>query len=436
MRTVKWNPVLAGTCMMVGGVLLWAGAARADVTTTNPSAILIYPKLVVDVTATTRTVASPSGLTGVQQEDTLVELTNTSPGPVNLRCFLVNANGHCSQGGAICDPQGPTQPTGCGSCTPGWLETDFSLTLTGNQPIAWRVSDGIEVTSDEPTLPCDPSSNDSCRGQFSNGSIPPANEIPLLRGELKCIEVDGFDSDNPLNSNDIKGEATIERFDTTPAVDIEGYNAIGIQAAFVCHGGVNDGVPCLSVADTSCADSTSATPPVCGPTNNTLVLGGTGGDYNGCPNVILLDSFFDGAVDPTVVGNTIHTHLTLVPCTENFNLQSCATTVVQYLVFNEFEQRLSTSNRVTCFSEVVLSDIDTHPGTTDDKLSIFNVALQGTLTGQTQLRSLSEGLVGIAQQFEDDGGLGFSAALNLHERGIRSASDVITLSNGPGATTP
>ncbi len=420
MRTVKWNPVLAGACMMVGGVLLWAGAACADGTTTNPAAILIFPKLVVDVTATTRTVASPSGLTGSQQKDTIVELTNTSPNPVNLRCFLVNANGHCSQGGAVCDPQAHNASE-CGSCTPGWIETDFNVLLTANQPIAWTVSEGLSA------LPCDPlletNNPNGCKGQFNNGAIPAASENPLLRGELKCIEVDA--SDTPINSNDIKGEATIEEFASTPTADIEGYNAIGIQAAFRCHGGDNDGGLCQSPTDCP------GTGGECGPTGNTVTLNSTSGDYKGCPNLLVVDHFFDGATDPTANGETITTHLTLVPCTEDFNLQTCLTTVVQYLVYNEFEVRLSTSNRLTCFSEVVLSDIDTRPGTPDDKQSIFHIGLQGTLTGQTVVRSLSEGLVGITQQFADN----FSAAANLHQRGD-TRTDTLAFPLGSGAATP
>ena len=69
-------------------------------------------------------------------------------------------------------------------------------------------------------------------------------------------------------------------------------------------------------------------------------------------------------IEPSAVGATVRTHLTLVPCSEDFNLQAPITTAVQYLVFNEFEQRFSTSRSVRCFSEIVLSDIDTRPGPT------------------------------------------------------------------------
>ena len=86
MRTVKWNPFLSGGLLALGGMLLWAGAARADVSSTNSAAIVVFPKIVVDI--------SEGG-----SADTIIQLTNTAANPVNVRCFLVNANGHCSTSG-------------------------------------------------------------------------------------------------------------------------------------------------------------------------------------------------------------------------------------------------------------------------------------------------------------------------------------------------
>src|SRR5262249_61809841 len=132
------------------------------------------------------------------------------------------------------------------------------------------------------------------------------------------------------------------------SIDSEGYNAIGIQAIAEA----NDG-------------------------NNTLCLG-SGGDgdavcpvaeYNFCPGYLVMNHFFDDATDPTT-GDRIRTALTLVPCSEDFNFQAPITTVVQFLVYNEFEQRFSTSRSVTCFLEILLSDIGRpspashHPPTT------------------------------------------------------------------------
>src|SRR5215831_11079853 len=92
MRTVKWNSFLSGVCAVLGGLLVWAGVARAEVTSTNPAAIVVFPKIIVDTGGSART-------------DTIVQLTNTAPTPINVRCFYVNANGHCANDGTtICDP--------------------------------------------------------------------------------------------------------------------------------------------------------------------------------------------------------------------------------------------------------------------------------------------------------------------------------------------
>jgi hypothetical protein len=356
MRTVKWNPFLSGGLTVVGAMVLWCGAAQADVSSTNAAAIVVFPKIVVDTTAIGRT-------------DTIIQLTNTSADPVNVRCFLVNANGHCSNSEKICDPVGDPVDSPCGEfeiCVAGWQETDFSFRLTPKQPIVWCASKGL------PDLPLSDVPNN---GQFSSGSILAVPEDPFV-GELKCIQVG--DDEQPVERNDLKGEATIQKVTATdvPEVDSRGYNAIGIQAIE----GANDG-------------------------DDTLILGE---EYNACPNIIILDHFFDDARNFVLEssGTTVRTHLTCVPCSEDFNLQAPITTVVQFLVFNEFEQRFSTSRSVTCFSEIVLSDIDTRPGPTGDAQSIFNVNVQGTITGQTLVRAVADadethghGLLCIAEEF-------------------------------------
>jgi hypothetical protein len=387
MRTVKWNPFLAGAMMLLGGALLWASAARADISSTNPAALVVFPKLVVDTS---------NGL------DTVIQLTNTASDPVHVRCFYVDVNGHCSNDPSeICDPNEPASYY-CsypGYCVPGWTETDFALTLTPNQPIAWTVSSGLQA------LPLTAAQRPAPGGLFDAGSIPAAIEDPMI-GELKCVEVG--DDEFPVASNDLKGEATIEYIDTSdPQVDISGYNAIGIQAN----------------PDTFTSGS------------NTLILGE---GYNACPNTLILDHFFD---DAPVVNGYVETLLTLVPCSEDFVNQTCVTTVVQYLVYNEFEQRFSTSRSLTCFSELQLSDIDTRLG--DDPpnnyASIFNVAVEGTLTGQTVIRGVADsdpsktpghGLLGVVEEFHqrnESPQTSYSAAYMMDMRGTRTQNDVIQL---------
>jgi hypothetical protein len=412
MRTVKWNPFLSGVCTFLGGMLLWTGAVRADVTSTSAAAIVVFPKILVDVTAFRRL-------------DTVIQLTNTAAHPVNVRCFYVNANGFCSNDESlICDPEDP-QGSGhvavsCESqfaaCIPDWQETDFSFRLTSKQPIVWTAFEGM------PVLPLDPGTGVET-GEVNIGSIPPSPANPM-RGELKCIEVD--DAEAPNDKNDLKGEATIERFTTdTPTLDIRGYNGIGIQAI----AGANNG-------------------------DDTLILGPANGDppgeYNACPNILVLDHFFDDAREPAL-GDVVRTHLTLVPCSENFNQQAPITTTVQFLVYNEFEQRFSTSRPVTCFSEITLSDIDTKLGATGDAQSIFNVNVQGTLTGQTLVRGVADsdtthghGLLAILEEFHcvptvdensvqaECGTSGntarqYSAAFMTDQRGTRLQQDYIYL---------
>ncbi len=152
-------------------------------------------------------------------------------------------------------------------------------------------------------------------------------------------------------------------------------------------------------------------------------------EYSSCPNILILDHFFDGADDP-VSGLEVTTDLTLVPCSEDFATQMPVTTTVQFLVYNEFEQRLSTSRPVTCFQEFHISDID--KASTDR--SIFSAAVQGTLTGQTRIRGVANQdqtqghtLLGVAEEFRADGG---SAAVNLHFQGTRPQSDFIYLPAG------
>src|SRR5512143_1689680 len=100
-RWTGWTVALA-TLLVAAGVQ----SARADVASDLPAAQLLYPRIVVNTTAAT---------------DTLVRLTNTSPYPVNLHCFYINANGHCSKSAHVCGgTSNYTCGTSEGSCTPGW----------------------------------------------------------------------------------------------------------------------------------------------------------------------------------------------------------------------------------------------------------------------------------------------------------------------------
>jgi len=380
--------------------LVVGATARADVSTTNPAGLVVFPGIFV-----------------FQTVDTEIQLSNTSPDPIHVRCYLVNANAHCSNSPTtVCDD---TSGRGCegGFCLPGWTETDFRFTLTKFQPIVWRISQGL------PFFPIDGLNHTTQDGQYNaDSSIPPAPEFPF-QGELKCFQVN--ENEEPVARNDLKGEATLVIFDEGE-VDAAEYNAVGIQAT-----DFNDG-------------------------NDTLCLGGTEPteecpqpEYNGCPAVLILDHFFDFAPEP-VNGDFVVTFLNLVPCSEDFLTQTNVKTTLQFLVFNEFEQRFSTSRRVDCFFFTQLADIDTRPegfegggnavrafsgkgAPSDDDTSIFSVFVEGTLTGQTRIRpvqtgetNVGHGQVGMALEFQIARDVGqYTSAFQLDQAGTRTQGDII-----------
>jgi hypothetical protein len=295
------------------------------------------------------------------------------------------------------------------------VETDFNLVLTMGQPLEWEASAGLAngalpipygVCDRNPLVGCGPLCDyigGTCTPSNVGTRIPPVAEDPFV-GELKCIAVNDVADNVPIASNDLKGEAKIET-STQSDLDVASYNAIGLQAT--------------AEAGTLITD-------------NPLVLGpGSDGDYNGCPNVLILNSFFDappGVPNDPISGATITTDLTLVPCSEDFLRQIGGSATVQYLVYNEFESRLSTSRLVNCFQEIQLCNIDT----TQCARSIFSVGLQGTLTGQIRINPVSNptsqlpsGLLGVA--IERHGSTAGSAAFNLHYAGQRDSADYITL---------
>ena len=105
------------------------------------------------------------------------------------------------------------------------------------------------------------------------------------------------------------------------------------------------------------------------------------------------------------------------------------------LVYNEFEQRFSTSARVECYRATTLADIDTRPGPTGDTTSIFSVGVEGTLTGQTRIRGvhtadgpLGYGLLGVAcENYREvtGGPILATTAFNLHHSAFRIQGDAV-----------
>ncbi|MFI5395533.1 MAG: hypothetical protein ACHQ9S_08370 [Candidatus Binatia bacterium] len=379
MRTVKWNAFLSCLCgfaVALGGM---AASARADVTTEKGASILIFPKVRVDGTF-----------------DTIIQISNTGNSMAHAHCFYVNASLVDMFTGQACGIPSAT-------CVPQWQETDFDIWLTKQQPTHWLVSSGRNYQGI--------SDLGSDSAGFAPGHVPPVQDFI---GELKCIEV--TDSGEPLTGNHLKGEATIKSLvDTKPTPgtfnsgqtadgDVAKYNAIGIL-----------GKP-------------DATP------SNPLLLDGT--NYDACPEKLILNHLSSGAKDPVATevlpatgsDSSSFTELTLVPCSEDFENQRGTTVTVQFLVYNELEQRFSASTTVSCYFNLEIARIDTQFSATENvDNSIFGRAVLGTdfahteITPVVQLNGFTGGLVGVAERIataEVDGTATAARAIyNLHSEG-------------------
>jgi hypothetical protein len=367
----------------------------ADVTSDRAAAILEWPSVIYAV-------EDFGFFHPAFTINTIIQLSNTSTDPVNVHCFYENANPHCTNSGEVCyDAAECCNPsTGCGICLPGWNETDFRVRITPRQPLGWLASDGMSGYSTFPPkafgqFPIDGVTNFGIGGSSNSGSrIPPVPEEPFI-GSLRCIVVD--EDGIPSDRNVIKGESTLTFLgrDDSPADDyitVGKSNAIGIQAI---EGAVND--------------------------DNTLVLGGPEPEYNGCPNFLILNHFFDGAEDPVTDDNgQIYTYLDLTPCSQDYLRQVPGGAVVQYLVYNEFEQRFSTSRPFECKQLSLISNIDT----TQNQRSIFSAGVSGTLTGQSRLNAIGSGILALAHEVHETSGL---ADFNVHFQGDRANPDFIVL---------
>jgi len=301
-----------GLCGVLAGVFLFASATRAEVTTDLSGSIVVYPKVIW-----TGNTASPN------DRDTVIQLSNTSNQLVHVHCFYVNAQ-----------PLNPSLPPG--PFNPRrWQVTDFQLWLTRQQPTHWVASRGRAVN------PGDGFGNDG--SGLDPGAVPPVP--PGFEGELKCVQVET--SGAPFGGNALKGEALLRREDG----DASKYNAISI----------------LADPDTASADPSQELL-----LNNTPNTPDNEGEYNSCPNEILLDHFADGATNPVIsqinpaecfdqcVTGTcslsggscttdvdcdgadqcpIRTELTLVPCSD--------TSRISYPAASRFSSRSSTSSSRT-----------------------------------------------------------------------------------------
>lgn len=393
----------------------------------KPAAILVWPKIVVD---TNGVLDSSTGST-----DTLIQLSSTVAtrnsksldlaGMKQAHCFYVDATGHCSN----------NPSTGClssddcffggvyGSCDPGWTEVDFNVRITPEQPLAWLASQGLHngdlpipvpgtCSNGKPCMTNDDCGGFTCTPQPSNvgTGVPPTPEDPFV-GSLTCIQFNPLTNpptpDTTATANALIGNASIEvALESTGGADVQKYNAVGIQK--LCNFNSSGAV-------TDCS--------VNGPVTDTLQLGGTNPAYQSCPARLILNHLFDGAEDPLGATGEVTTDLTLIPCGNDFLRQIPGQVTAQFVVFNEFEQRFSTSANVDCFYESQISNIDTP----NNSRSIFHYNVAGTLAGQTIINGVGsaatgQGLLGVARVFYDGEN---GAAYNLNEKG--ASSDIITI---------
>lgn len=366
MRTVKWNSFLPGLIVALG---VMTASARADVTTEKGASIIIFPKLIV-----------------AGAFDTVIQITNISNDLVFARCFYVNAQ--------LTNPDFPEHPI---LNPPLWLETDFNIRLTRQQPTHWLVSTGRPVN---PFDTCVAGSSPTCvqiaPDVYINldglgidpGAVPPVP--PTFVGELKCIEVDA--SGQPIGGNHLKGEATILSDDG----DVSKYNAIGIQGTDLA-----------------------------GATGNDLQLNNRTGEFDGqydaCPAQLILNHFAEGVEEANgaprpqdiLPGTEVNTEITFVPCSQDFENQIPKTVTLQFRIYNEFEVPFSTSTSVTCWKNIRLEDI----GNTN----VFDASVLGSDVAQTFITPADDtngAVVAVAEEFHV--GVGEArAAFNVHTRGDR-----------------
>lgn len=427
-RMAKVGAMKGTTAVTALGIVLFGLAGRSagqTAGTDKTGGYIVFPKIVVDTQAVL--LDAPT--------DTFVQISNTDQSLTAraVNCVWVNATSRCGAPGQTC-PGGAAPPcltsADCPAglqCIPCWSETDFTIALTPGQPIGFHASQGEQ-------LPCSDFPDPDLGCLLANqGAVSPAPGDPFI-GELKCVQETQYNAIGaPLAArNDLKGEATIISANGT-VLRTAAYNAWAF--------------PTLATSD-----ATDASAPIClggfdaggnpDPLDDPCGFGSCGLRYAGCPGVLILDHFFEGA--PNVLGGAgtfVRTSLTLVPCSEAISTGATFAqqriTTAQFLIYNEFEQRYSASTRVQCYRDTPLADIDSRPGPSDDAFSIFSVAVQGTLTGQTRIRGVpgqeedfGHGLIGVAQEHYFDSEFSTtrpveSAAYELHGEGERQQGDAV-----------
>ncbi len=366
--------------MVLAAALAGAAPAGAESTTERSASILFFPKIVYNAS-----------------RDTVIQISNTSNSMAYAHCFYVDATPLCLGAGDC------LAGTCSGVCQPQWQEVDFSIMLTKQQPTHWTA--GIGRVTDPTDPSCDRSANryECDLAGIDPGRVPPLSSFPF-QGELRCIEVD--QSGAPISGNHLKGEASI----LNPfSGEASKYNAVGLLGEPFSNNG--DTVLCLGggVSD-ECP---------------------SGAEYQGCGQRALLDHFAEGA-DSLLFGptSTVDTEVTLVPCRADYERQDPTRIVIQFLAFNEFENRFSTSTAIDCWRSFLLGEVD--PVT----FTVRNLGTRLALTTMRPSTAANSGFVGVVEEYHRlPPQRGFPVedrvALNLHEQGTREKTDLIFLPEGP-----
>jgi hypothetical protein len=413
----KIGAVLA---MGLMGVLATTSLASALTSSDRPAAGVVLPRIDVDE---------------ANAVDTLVRITNAhaTEEAIAAKCFYTNGNNHCTNTGQPCTSATDSacqDGTGAfGVCAPDWTVTDFQIFVTARQPLAWFASEGLAGSAvpiptrgfcnGNPLVPC--SSDKTCGGaagscelhQSNSGTlVPPTPETPFM-GELRCIQID------PLTGNPFDGGTAADLTATASIITVQDDDAI----AGTIDVGTYNGVGFTIATETNGDNQLDIAPDA---------------ELNACTSVVIVDHLFDGASNPIDEGSDpvreARTELTLVPCSVDLTGadRTLGVATAQFLVFNEFEQRFSSSRRVDCFFKSQLSLIDT----SQPDRSIWSAGVSGTVSGQTRVRPVGSGLISSARLIMGEVELAepepifvptSTAAYNNHQEGDRTQGDTIIL---------
>jgi hypothetical protein len=348
MRVQKRNPWLTSLGVVLAVIALMGGRAAADVASDQAGSIVIFPKVIADGT-----------------RDTIISLTNTSNMQAFVHCEYVQGTGICSNSPldapVFCTPLNTAGASPDCTSVPGeicegiWQSQNFDLILTRQQPTFWRVSTGrvFDLKYDEDA--CEIRNiggvdRQVCSGFFftnltdplnPTGNVLPPPGAPFFRGELKCFQADSA-IEGVMAGDALKGEAMIE---TIGSPVISKYNSINIQG----EAGSSDLVLRL---------------------NQTPNTGMGVGEFNACPEALEFTSFSDQADNPianaiqpadcTVSGCPVRTEITVIPCSQDFELEVGERTNLFFQFYDEFEDlQNSFTVELNCWGNYDLGDLTT-----------------------------------------------------------------------------